>query len=294
MQFLRRAHLYVGLFMIPWAALYGTTAFLINHPGAFPTRQERIIPVELDKYSAFRALAEPQTIAAAVLDELRASPAGETTSAPSALRLPTPEKTTLAFDAVGGKVKHAGQLYDFEVQLSRRELILRNSHSGTGADVPFRRRGQLPDQADLARKLETDLTAMMAANGIEGADPVLEFIAPVKFLVADDRGQEWDVEYEPMTGAVDGSPVSVSHGLPLRDFLLQLHYSARYPGNWETRWLWAVGVDATAFSLLFWAISGVLMFWQIKAVRTRGLLTLAASVAVGTGLTIGMYRVLTS
>ena len=35
-QLARRAHLYFGLFLLPWALLYGTTGFLFNHPGAFP------------------------------------------------------------------------------------------------------------------------------------------------------------------------------------------------------------------------------------------------------------------
>ena len=31
----RRAHLYSGLFLLPWAVLYGVTGFLFNHPTAF-------------------------------------------------------------------------------------------------------------------------------------------------------------------------------------------------------------------------------------------------------------------
>ena len=31
----RRAHMYAGLFLLPWAVLYGVTAFLFNHPTAF-------------------------------------------------------------------------------------------------------------------------------------------------------------------------------------------------------------------------------------------------------------------
>ena len=35
MQLVRRAHLFTGLFLLPWAVLYGVTAFLFNHPTAF-------------------------------------------------------------------------------------------------------------------------------------------------------------------------------------------------------------------------------------------------------------------
>ena len=32
MHLVRRTHLYVGLFLFPWAILYGLTGFLFNHP----------------------------------------------------------------------------------------------------------------------------------------------------------------------------------------------------------------------------------------------------------------------
>ena len=35
MMWTRRAHLYLGLFLFPWAVLYGVTAFLFNHPTMF-------------------------------------------------------------------------------------------------------------------------------------------------------------------------------------------------------------------------------------------------------------------
>ena len=38
---LRRGHLYAGLFLLPWAVLYGVTGFLFNHPNAFPDQPAR-------------------------------------------------------------------------------------------------------------------------------------------------------------------------------------------------------------------------------------------------------------
>lgn len=40
MQLIRRGHLYFGLFLFPWAVLYGVTAFLFNHPTAFSDRDQ--------------------------------------------------------------------------------------------------------------------------------------------------------------------------------------------------------------------------------------------------------------
>jgi hypothetical protein len=35
LHLVRRAHMYAGLFLLPWSVLYGVTAFLFNHPTAF-------------------------------------------------------------------------------------------------------------------------------------------------------------------------------------------------------------------------------------------------------------------
>ena len=41
LKWLRRIHLYSGLFMTPWVFLYGITGFLFNHPDAFSDRAVR-------------------------------------------------------------------------------------------------------------------------------------------------------------------------------------------------------------------------------------------------------------
>src|SRR6478672_1275705 len=43
MKFVRRAHMYVGLSLVPFVILYGVTAFLFNHPDWFSDRSVRLI-----------------------------------------------------------------------------------------------------------------------------------------------------------------------------------------------------------------------------------------------------------
>jgi hypothetical protein len=47
-----------------------------------------------------------------------------------------------------------------------------------------------------------------------------------------------------------------------------------------------------AFVMVFWAVSGLFMWWQIKAVRGWGAVVLAASAAVATLMALGMYGAL--
>src|SRR5687768_4458683 len=43
MYWIRRIHLYSGLFMFPWVMLYGVTALLFNHAGLLPDRPGRTL-----------------------------------------------------------------------------------------------------------------------------------------------------------------------------------------------------------------------------------------------------------
>ena len=43
LKFIRRVHMYFELFLLPWVFLYGVSAFLFNHPDAFPDREVRTL-----------------------------------------------------------------------------------------------------------------------------------------------------------------------------------------------------------------------------------------------------------
>ncbi len=95
------------------------------------------------------------------------------------------------------------------------------------------------------------------------------------------------------TGRIHGKPADAPPDkTPLR-FLKELHFTAGYPSqNGTSRWFWAVAVDATVLSLFFWALSGLFMWWQIKAARLTGIATLLASATLATALTLAMHRLL--
>lgn len=55
--------------------------------------------------------------------------------------------------------------------------------------------------------------------------------------------------------------------LTTRTLLLRLHLAYGFPASVNARWFWAIVVDAMFLAMVFWGLSGVVMFWQIKAVR---------------------------
>jgi hypothetical protein len=95
-------------------------------------------------------------------------------------------------------------------------------------------------------------------------------------------------------GGVSALPAGqASDALTTRRFLLEMHLAHGYPGSPGVRWAWAVFVDAMAFTMVFWALSGLLMWWQIKAGRTVGAVFLATSLVIAALMAVGMYQVFT-
>ena len=74
LHWIRRSHLYFGLFLFPWALLYGVTAFLFNHPTAFS--DQKSITFDRSSYSAdsIQLTSEtPKSLAAEVISQLNAT-----------------------------------------------------------------------------------------------------------------------------------------------------------------------------------------------------------------------------
>ena len=105
-------------------------------------------------------------------------------------------------------------------------------------------------------------------------------------------GKVWTASYNPITTVVTGSEGNDGSDLSFRSFLLRMHLTRGYPGQVNTKWFWAVGVDLMAILMCFWGCSGLLMWWQIKATRRLGTLILVLSAFAATGLGIAMHSVL--
>ncbi len=53
-------------------------------------------------------------------------------------------------------------------------------------------------------------------------------------------------------------------------FLRRMHFRRGYQHNYLMDNMWALAVDLTIFSIIFWGISGIYMWWKLKAVRKWG------------------------
>lgn len=63
-----------------------------------------------------------------------------------------------------------------------------------------------------------------------------------------------------------------------RDYVLRLHFRGGFqqPSVWDGAW--AVVVDLTCLALVAWVLTGLLLWWRMRALRGSGLLALIAGV----------------
>jgi len=114
--------------------------------------------------------------------------------------------------------------------------------------------------------------------------------APLSFLM-EGGGGRWLVSYAIQSGSVTGRPADAATAAELstRRFLLRMHTSHGYPSTFNAKWVWAVIVDAMSLVMVFWGITGVVMWWQIKRTRRLGTVVMALSLVAAAWVCAGMH-----
>lgn len=327
MKWLRRIHLYSGLFMLPWVLLYGVTALLFNHPTSFS-------PWEGTRFSAppgdddpFASLPGPRELAAGIARELDriAAAAGNTDG--------TEESPPVVFKVVDSRpVRFDGE---FIVEASGDGVLHRlrvDPARGNGVFVSHRTEGSTSAEADpeagaeagnesegagdegagdggagepvepasfvrdgialsmpYAETLAADAGRVLQQHGRDYDALGLRFVPELRFDI-EAHGKLWHARYQVDTNTLSGMEViGPQPGIGLRDFLTELHLAHGYPTNIKARWIWALIVDAMFVAMAFWAVSGLLMWLQIGSVRWKGAAFLIASAALTIYITWAMY-----
>ncbi len=307
MHLVRRTHLYVGLFLFPWAILYGITGFLFNHPTFLadaPTTHFGRADV------AGTPLADaptPQQQASAVLAKLndQKKPATPFTMVNGEAYYGTRETfvATVKTDARTFFVVYDPKTASGTIRETTPKQAEEAPPFATGTAEAPRQRGMgmmgpmkhnhsgITIEDSIVHRLKAAVPTIMERKGFPRGEVTVTTAPDIKFPV-EAGGQVWTAIYNPITTTVTGRPGTDSTDLSLRTFLLRMHLTRGYPGEVTTKWFWAIGVDAIALVLCYWGVSGLLMWWQIKATRTAGLVVLALSAVTATALGIGMYGVL--
>lgn len=309
MHQVRRLHLYLGLFLFPWAILYGVTGFLFNHPtflsDAPTTHYSRADLAGTPLEDA----PTPQQMASAVVAGLNEQLKPNTpyalgdTDAHYGTResfVATVKADTRAFFVVYDPKTSSGTIRE-----TTPRVAVEKAPFATGATETTRQRGMgmmgpmkhnhsgIKIEDSIVERIKSAVPTLLERKGFPKGDVTVTTASDLKFPIVTE-GQVWTATYNPITTSVTGAVGAEQSELSARTFLLRLHLSRGYPGEVTTKWLWAVGVDAMALVLCFWGISGLFMWWQIKATRKTGAVVFGLSAIVATALGIGMFAILSA
>jgi hypothetical protein len=262
---IRRAHLYSGLALVPFVVLYGATAFLFNHPSVGSELAQRSLSrAELAAHGG-AALPPPLVIA-----EQLVAAAGE------ARWSLDPEREL----QMRGRLSLQGRDAEREHTLSIEQgsgAALWSARPRASSAEPERRAIELPAvRAALASTAEAARAALASAGAAPSELRVRS--APVLELGLIVEGERRRASYDLAKGELVVHPAGEERARSWRSFFLRLHTAHGYPAELGARTAWAVLVDLMSAALVLWALSGLLMWWQMKLLRRAGL------VALGGGL----------
>lgn len=289
MKIVRRTHLYAGLFLAPWVALYGVSGFIFNHHAWFADPASKPIEWTVD-CTTLPPWPEPEAMARKVVAALNAAEKDKTGEAEYRL------SGTPRFE---GGVRLQGQ---DEAGGSVSIFFDQQEGKGTTFHSPP---GPREEQVNLATNDVTVLDATKAAL-LAAAAKADSRLAATKWegdgefprlTLAVEHGKEHRVAtYDLRSGQVSLSPAPEPRSMRAPDFLTSLHMSHGYPAAKKSesrRIVQAVFVDAMAVLMCFWAVSGIAMWIQLKQLRRPGLMVAIASVLAAVLLWSAMHRFMT-
>lgn len=286
-KMLRRIHLYSGLCLLPWAILYGITAFLFNHPTFFSDQQMRRFRSEAFVQTPWENPVPAEIVADAVVQALNVR--FRTT-------LKLDEKTPPKYDSefVFGKIE--------ESQLTIQFLFHHSGSGGTMRWIPKRNEDVPPAfpqqyqvyppasspaatsiawdplrvESSLDSQLTLSLPKILRNLAIESTgSPVLTSVPDLRFAITDET-QSWNVLYNSLRGTLVTAPPKPGP-ISNRQWLLRFHVMHGYPDTMNAQWWWALIADAMAISLIVWGITGLSMWWRLQSTRRVGFVLIVLS-----------------
>ena len=284
----RRVHMFAGLLLLPWVLFFGISGVLFNHPGIGESvRAQRVAPDEL-RALGVKAPWKADAAAAQIVQALNARGAGNyELDASFAPRLTG--FTLLSAPAPDGR-------YALLLDMTR-----------AGGVLVTRRRRERPDDAAFAEvaldlpelttgALESKLEGLIARHKLPQIEALKAHptIAPeLRLRVRDQSGTQWNLRYDTRTGNVSGRRRDAFPALGVSQILASMHTTHHFPLRVGPLWFWALFEDLLGVTMVIWAISGLVMWWQIKRTRLAGVLSIALAFGIAAAVMLGTLSELT-
>lgn len=278
---IRRVHLYSGLALVPFVILYGVTAVLFNHPALGTDANAREVSVAELAAFGWRGSESADELAARILNAAGFATAEIDPDSPPRFR------GRLAFAARANGLESTLTLGDPNgtARLVQRPLAERSTDSQrrrydvTAIDASTWSVNHAAVDAWFASTLPTALP--------DDARSSLRNQLRLEFGLRD-AGERLRAAYDFARGSLSIEPTD-SAAPSMRSFLLRLHTAHGYPTEWGAAMVWAAMVDIMGVAMVLWAISGLVMWWQMRNLRRVGLWVLSACVVGAVPLLLGMW-----
>lgn len=274
-RLIRRIHLFAGLVMLPWVLFFGISGLLFNHPGIGEQVQaQRVSQAELTALGV-SAPWEPRAAAARVLSALNAQGVERYTLDPE-FEPRLSGFTLLSAPAPDGR-------YVLLLDMARAGGVL--VHKAQRERAPDSRFTPvtlaLPGLSTL--DLESKLVPLLQRHRLPGSEALKahEKIAPVLTLRAHDQaGTPWNLSYDTRSGTLSGRRSDAFPRLGVAQILASMHTAHHFPLRVGPLWFWALFEDLLGLTMVVWALSGLVMWWQVKRTRLAGIVSLAAALGI--------------
>ena len=209
MRVVRRGHLFAGLFMLPWVVLYGVTAFLFNHPDAFPDHQTRAYgPAELSG-TALERLPSPADAAAQVVEALNADPHGQEDGRQSC-RLVRPELAAYAGEPPFAVAQGRDQRHAVQLDVTSGTGTVRSRAVNQASEpAPFAAGSGVRIDQPLPERFKASIPTILERLKLSSEEVILEEMPDLVFVV-EAEGRLWRVTYDMQRGSVAGVPLNGS------------------------------------------------------------------------------------
>jgi hypothetical protein len=296
MKIIRRIHMFTGLFMLPWVLVYGISALSFNHGSWFyPANPKSATPHDIRQLprsfwddATVKSVASAHSLAENILADINQQAA---TGGQEQWRLVPDKKPRFSENLVSSGTKGKDRV-EMRVNL--------NAHNGTlelfspKKISPSEPNGKDSAPANQTRRFNSVTTPVLddlwlaaleskinqTLNSTNTAPASLRVIKVPEFIfTAEAEGRRWNIHCDLATGEVFARPANLEWNWLASTtwFMARLHVSRGYPsdGSLTIRWWWALIVDAMAFIMLLWGVSGAAMWWQMKGQRKWGFATLA-------------------
>ena len=277
----RRMHLYAGLFLLPWVFLYGITGAMFNHHTLLSQSDARRLSPESLEDSSLRAFPSAQELAVQVMRQI------EKLAPESEFSIDNDHPAEFSNDIVL-EVRTGGEKHSVHIDPVMRSTSVVEMVEAKRPDALLEEIKGVRLPTDPYKLANNAVPQIMSQAGLASDGSVhprgwckLNFLASID-------GQPARVTYVLRDGHVDITKYDGSDGMTTRQFLLRLHTSHGQPPHWNARFLWSLFLDAMAIAMVTWGITGLVMWWQIKRVRRTGAVVIAASLITAMWMYFGM------